>query len=76
MFKTAVPFRMALVPLLGKPADIPKGKLPSEGDFLLLLHGEVEARSGFRSFRGIIDLCCRVTSDKFHYTTAWPFSQG
>ena len=66
MFKTAVPFRMALVPLLGKPAtrDIPEGKLPSEGDFLLLLHGEVEARGGFRGFRGISDLCCKVKSDK------------
>ena len=66
IFKTAVPFRMALMPLLGKPAtrDIPEGKLPSEGDFLLLLHGEVEARGGFRGFRGISDLCCTVKSDK------------
>ena len=40
---------MELVPLLGKPAttDIPGGKLPSEGDFLQLLHGFVEAGGGF-----------------------------
>ena len=62
MFKTTVPFRMALVSLLGKPATryIPEGKLPCEGDFLLLLHGVVEARGGFRGFRGISDLCCTI----------------
>ena len=61
-----IDFRMALVPLLGKPAtrDIPGGKLPSEGDFLQLLHGEVEDRGGFRGFRGIGDLCCTIRKDK------------
>ena len=61
-----IDFRMALVPLPGKPAtrDIPGGKLPSEGDFLQLLHGEVEDRGGFRGFRGIGDLCCTIRKDR------------
>ena len=50
----SVHFRVALVPLLGKPATryLPGGKLPSDGDFLELLHGKVEARGGFVGFRG------------------------
>ena len=57
---------MALVPLLGQPStrEVPGGKLPSEGDFHRLLHGEVEQRGGFRGFRGISDLCCTIEKDK------------
>ena len=57
---------MALVPLLGKPGtrEIPVGKLPSEGDFLQLLHGEIEARGGTVSSREVKDLCCRIKEEK------------
>ena len=56
---------MALVPLLGKPGtrDIPGGKLPSEGDFLQLLHGEIEARGGNVGSRAVKDLCCKIKAN-------------
>ena len=54
------------MPLLGKPGtrEIHVGKLPSEGDFLQLLHGEIEARGGTVSSREVKDLCCRIKEDK------------
>ena len=56
----SISLKSNLLPLLGKPGtwDIPVGKLPSEGDFLQLLHGEIEARGGTVSSREVKDLCC------------------
>ena len=57
---------MALVPLMGQPStrEVPGGKLPLDGNFLRLLHGEVEERGGFRGFRGIDDICCTIEKDQ------------
>ena len=62
----SISLKSNLLPLLGKPGtwDIPVGKLPSEGDFLQLLHGEIEARGGTVSSREVKDLCCGIKEDK------------